>query len=72
MIKTIYFYKQTFEDGTDEIRTLCKACAKQIETDGYKMEQIDKAGEWDECWCGAQNVPSWYNPNPPFIAGTMN
>ena len=61
MNKAVYFYRQTFEDGTEEIRCLCAKCAKEIEQDGYKMEQIDVAGMYDLCWCGAENIPEIFS-----------
>ena len=70
MYKTVYFVKDT---ERDEIHLMCKTCFNKAKKENKNLENIDKAGDFDECGdCGAQNVPSWYRHNPHFIAGTMN
>lgn len=57
----VYFYKEFFEDGTDEIITSCGVCAQKAVELGRNLEQIDKAGSFDFCDCGTENVPAWYS-----------
>lgn len=68
MYKTVYFVKDT---ELDEIYLMCKTCFNKAKKENKNLENIDKAGDFDECSCGAQNVPSWWNSRK-FIAGTMN
>lgn len=58
----VQFYRETFKDGSDEIITLCPACAREARENGDMLEHIDKAGDWDECGrCEAQNVPGHWH-----------